>query len=68
MSDDADRAEERQEEVIADALAAVKREPSMPFTGLCYNCDGTINRGCFCDADCRDDFERRERIKGNGKR
>jgi len=30
-------------------------------TGYCYNC-GDHTHSLFCDADCRDDFEKRQRI------
>lgn len=29
--------------------------------GFCYNCDELIKTGCFCDTDCRDDFDKREK-------
>jgi len=58
-----DRATAREEEMLQDSLAAVARQPKMPFTGYCYNCEATITRGNFCDADCRDDFEKRENMK-----
>ena len=30
-----------------------------PFTGLCWQCDEPLQVGAFCDADCRDDYQRR---------
>ncbi|ELH5514493.1 hypothetical protein Q9W35_001742 [Salmonella enterica] len=34
----------------------------LPETGHCHNCDEIISAGLFCDADCRDDYEKRERF------
>ena len=45
------------------ALAAQAAKPSMPPLGFCYNCDAVGFEGCFCDADCRDDYELREKQK-----
>jgi hypothetical protein len=64
VMDLSDRATAREEEILQDSLSAVARRPKMPFTGRCYNCDEVIERGSFCDADCRDDFEHRQRLKG----
>ncbi|MFZ5001157.1 hypothetical protein ACOY5P_17445 [Enterobacter asburiae] len=32
---------------------------SLPFTGLCHNCSEPLDNVHFCDADCRDDYEKR---------
>jgi hypothetical protein len=42
-------------------VALAKREvvASRLFTGSCYWCDALVSApAVFCDADCRDDFER----------
>lgn len=63
-TDTSDRATQRELEICADALREVRRFPALPYTGRCHNCgEVTGNDMRFCDADCRDDFERRERIK-----
>lgn len=62
-TDPSDRATQRELEINADALAEIARKPAMPFKGKCYNCEAPIKRGCFCDADCRDDFEFRLKQK-----
>lgn len=56
--DDVDRAQER--ETLDRALAiAAARMPTLPATGDCHNCAASIPSGAlFCDADCRDDYER----------
>ncbi|EIK6737890.1 hypothetical protein LKC87_002823 [Salmonella enterica subsp. enterica serovar Aqua] len=35
---------------------------TMLDTGYCHNCDEIISAGLFCDADCRDDYEKWERF------
>ena len=65
--DQSDRATAREAEMNKDALAEVQRIPVLPFTGECHNCGESIRVGKFCDSDCRDDFERRERIKNRDK-
>lgn len=37
--------------------------PVMAFTGTCHNCSEPLQEGCFCDADCRNDHERRFRAR-----
>lgn len=54
-----DRATQREEEILADGIAEVARQPTLEFTGMCHNCEAPIAKGKFCDGDCRDDFERR---------
>ena len=39
-----------------------QRKPELPHTGFCHNCEDQIGDGCFCDADCRSDFEKRNRF------
>lgn len=55
--DDIDRAQVREEQQREAALK--KRYPSLPYTGCCHWC-GEITGGgrVFCDADCRDDWQR----------
>ena len=63
MTDAIDQGCQREQEDRDRALAAQAAKRAMPFTGACYNCEAVIDRGCFCDGDCRDDFERRVRAK-----
>ena len=37
--------------------------PALAFTGSCHNCSEPLKEGCFCDAECRDDHERRFRAR-----
>jgi len=67
--DDADLTAER-EERHAELVRRFRRPAqTMVPTGLCLNCDELVGDGqLFCDAPCRDDWQRRERIrklKGN---
>lgn len=65
MTDQIDQAQEFEQMRRDIALRErVKTKPALPLKGECYNCEATIARGCFCDADCRDDYERREKMKG----
>lgn len=46
---------------IAEHLARVEAQ-KLKVTGLCYNCDEELEAGLtFCDADCQEDYEKRER-------
>lgn len=61
MSDPIDRAQAREEEMRCDALREVKLVPTLSACGACYNCGEKIEVGEFCDANCRDDYERMQR-------
>ncbi len=58
MSDFADEAAAEQDIHLTAALHV--RKPSLPITGHCHNCGEPVQSLThFCDADCRDDYERR---------
>jgi hypothetical protein len=43
-------------------VAAARNRPSMPAVCACYNCGEPLRPGLlFCDADCRDDYEKRQK-------
>jgi hypothetical protein len=65
MSDDADRAAEYQENLNANAHRAYTPTVKAP-PGLCVWCRDDIASGQFCDADCRDDWEKYTRRQRNG--
>lgn len=69
MADDADRADERIENTVADALAEIRRQPSLIPVGFCYNCGDPIPaHHLFCSGDCSVDHRHREeRRKANGQ-
>lgn len=54
--DESDQATKREEDARADAL---RYRASVPKpTGFCLNCGIEVKTNhCFCDPDCRDDFE-----------
>ena len=57
--DEIDYAQEAEEWYRSQALDAAAAHLAMTPTGFCYNCDEILFVGCFCDADCRDDYEKR---------
>ena len=63
--DDADRASEREDIAREVAVAAIRRRiEAMPSLGYCYYCGEALRAGKrFCDADCRDDYERQENMR-----
>lgn len=62
MADEADRATESAQ-VILDAHIGNSRRPVGPVaTGFCLHCDTDLPEGVrWCNADCRDDWERDQR-------
>lgn len=60
--DEIDRACEAEEWFRSQALDSCDVAASvLPFTGNCYNCAEVVFEGGFCDTDCRDDFQLREK-------
>lgn len=62
--DDADRAADRMalahDVALANARAALSAGAGIPPCGQCHNCGASVPDGHrWCDADCRDDWERR---------
>lgn len=53
--DDSDKGTEQ--EMLNLAIALSIRKPTLPIIGYCYNCNERVT-GLFCDADCRDDYDR----------
>lgn len=69
MADEADLAQQISEQIIelqTTRMVVKHIEPS----GFCYNCDADLaTPRLFCDADCRDDYELRERMSlQNGRK
>jgi len=46
---------------------ANRKRPEMQFTGACYNCEESVDKGFFCCPECREDYERIERAKQHRK-
>lgn len=64
MPDEFDRASELETRQREDALARVRSRVGLLPCGACHNCGEELPPGrLFCDADCRDDFEKRHRQK-----
>ncbi|HAU2959178.1 TPA: hypothetical protein JC757_002997 [Salmonella enterica subsp. diarizonae] len=61
MADEADIAGDIERERL-DALILNRTRHPLPEAGRCYNCGDSVPCGLFCDADCRDDYEKRERF------
>lgn len=56
-----DIATEREEQFLNHARAQRKREGPVPC-GYCHNCSERVTGNQrWCDEDCRDDWEKRER-------
>jgi hypothetical protein len=60
--DEIDRANERAAQFLAHSLAnAAKALMLPPPTGLCFNCEESVQDGDrFCNCDCRNDWEHRQ--------
>lgn len=50
---------EQAEQLFRD-MALKQKQPELKFCGACYNCSETLEQGIFCDADCRDDYTKRQ--------
>lgn len=68
--DDADRADERIANVVADGLARAREsaERQLPAIGCCHWCESPVGAGrVFCSKECAEDHEHeRQRRKANG--
>lgn len=65
MADIVDLGNDRAEEILRDSIARVSMMARAPhFTGECAYCGaGLSHPKRFCDSDCRDDWDREQRIK-----
>lgn len=65
MSDLADEAQADIEIGVLNALYNAKRRTGPVATGFCLNCDEPLpGPHAFCDAGCRDDYQKRQRMAG----
>jgi|TARA_R110001583_G_scaffold21308_3_gene80850 hypothetical protein len=60
--DDVDRAQKQTD--LELKLALQNRKPEIYETGSCNWCDAIIDKGLFCDSDCRDDHQKSKIMKG----
>ena len=58
-ADPLDQASELEQQQLKIAMA--NRPRPKPFTGKCYSCGDTIDKGHYCDSACREDDEKHER-------
>ncbi len=64
MSDDADRSDLKIEAAILEGVRKARVAQALAWTGACLNCEAEVAEPLrFCDADCRDDFDRLEQAK-----
>lgn len=69
--DDADRAFDLECISRNQAILGVKaRFEALPYTGYCHYCkEATGATKIFCDPECRDDYDRQEKLKHiNGRK
>lgn len=60
--DEADIAAEQEEYARAEAFYRVQQANTFRL-GTCYNCDEPTPGESFCDARCREDYERRQLVE-----
>ncbi|TCS70754.1 hypothetical protein EDC61_11481 [Sulfuritortus calidifontis] len=59
MADEADRAQDVIDLLLGAAIQGAKKPGGPPPTGSCLNCGEPLKPGLrWCDADCRDDWQR----------
>jgi hypothetical protein len=61
--DQFDRATELEEKTRAAEIAAALAAPKLKPTHFCHFCFEPVESGLFCNADCRDDYEKEARHK-----
>jgi len=63
VADEIDKAQDREAELLADALA-VRKPIGPPPCGFCYNCEEPVHPGArWCDLECKADWERIQVVK-----
>ena len=71
MTDEADRADSRIEQMIADGMARARRqlEHQLPSIGVGHWCESPVGAGrIFCSKECSEDYDyQKQRDKANGK-
>jgi hypothetical protein len=59
MADEIDRANDEAERFLSEALKNARGGPVLLACGQCRYCGEGVAEGLrFCDADCRDDYDR----------
>lgn len=60
MSDDADRSDDRIQNMIDDGIARARRhmERCLPSIGVCHYCESPVGSGrTFCSKECSEDYD-----------
>lgn len=60
MADDIDKAQELNEQHLEQSLKKIKIG-SPVFSGFCLNCAEPIGAKRYCDRECREEHERRQK-------
>ena len=69
MSDHVDNTDKIIFAEVARGLAAVRSRPGLVAHGCCHYCDEVLAPVLlFCNADCRDDYEKEQAAKGRAGR
>lgn len=67
MTDICDQADQLIEMNLNKQLEEIKQRKGLQETGFCLYCSSKLDKGYFCDIDCRDDYEFVEsRKRANG--
>lgn len=61
--DFADEAQLRSENHLEAALQKQRSTLTVPYSGFCLSCKEPVGQKRFCDSDCRDDFEAKQKSK-----
>lgn len=61
MTDEIDLQVERDQKLLD--ILVLRRKPVPLDKGYCLNCEEELPVGRYCDADCREDYEQRQRFQ-----
>ena len=55
-----------QENMARESLIKPAKKKELKYKGTCYNCDESVSFPArFCDVDCREDYELREKLNAS---
>lgn len=57
-----DEAQLRTEQHLETQLKK-RKTLTVPFSGSCLSCDEPVGERRFCDSDCREDWEKKQKLK-----
>lgn len=61
--DTLDYVEEQQSFLHQLRIDSARKHKRLPATGSCYYCREPLDKALFCDADCRDDYEKTQKAQ-----